>query len=397
MSAESALMGNYQRLPVRFVRGKGAWLWDDRDQAYLDAVAGIAVCGLGHAHPELAATLAEQAGRVVHTSNLYQVELQEQLAQALCSRTGMDNAFFANSGAEANEAAIKLARLHGRQKHIREPAIIVMEGSFHGRTLATLSATGNRRIQAGFEPLVQGFVRAPYNRLEALHTIARNNPNIVACMLEPVLGEGGVQVPDPDYLPKLRKLCDEQDWLMILDEVQTGNGRTGKLFAFQHHDFQPDVLTTAKGLGNGFPVSACLARGKSGQFFGPGSHATTFGGNPLACATALKVLEILEREKLSERAGQLGAQLLERLHEALQAVPQVVEIRGQGLMIGIELDHPCSELAQLALQQGLLINVTAQRVIRLLPPLIFTDQEAELLVNRLETLVKSHCQRLDAA
>jgi acetylornithine aminotransferase len=385
---DKPLMTNYQRLPVAFVRGEGAWLWDDQGRQYLDAISGVAVCGLGHAHPAIAQALSEQASRLVHTSNLYRIPLQEQLAARLTSLSGMDNAFFCNSGAEANEAAIKLARLAGHRKHIEDPAIVVMEGSFHGRTLATLSATGNRKVQAGFEPLVQGFVRVPFNDLEALRIVARNRPEIAAVLLEPVQGEGGVVVPETGYLAGVRALCDAHGWLMMLDEVQTGLCRTGRWFACQHEAVLPDVMTLAKALGNGVPIGACLARGAAAELFQPGNHASTFGGNPLACRAALAVVDTLERDNLADRAAQLGQTMMEGLRAALGDVPGVRAIRGQGLIMGIELDRPCGELVQRALSERLLINVTAERVVRLLPPLILSDEEAVQIVNQVSRLIK---------
>lgn len=386
------LMSTYARQPVAFDHGEGAWLWDVHGKKYLDAISGIAVCGLGHAHPAVAQALCEQAGKLLHTSNLYRIALQEELAQALVRLSGMTNVFFCNSGAEANEAAIKLARLYGHQRGVSVPTIVVAENSFHGRTLATLTATGNRRVQAGFEPLVQGFVRVAYNDLEALQTVARNSPNIVAVLLEPVQGESGVRVPDANYLAEVRAMCDEHGWLMMLDEVQTGIGRTGTWFAFQQHGIMPDVMTLAKGLGNGVPIGACLARGAAAEVFKPGNHGSTFGGNPLACSAALAVLRTVERENLAERAAQLGARMLEGFKTALGEAAGVADIRGKGLMIGIELDRPCAELVKSALEEGILINVTADKVVRLLPPLILTDGEADQIVNTVSRLVLGFLQ-----
>ena len=383
------LMQNYAPLPVTFVKGEGVWLWDSEGKKYLDALSGVAVCGLGHAHPAVAKAISEQAHNLVHTSNWYHIAKQEVLAERLTRLAGMDRVFFSNSGAEANEAAIKLARLHGHDKGIQNPAIVVMEGSFHGRTLATLSATGNRKVQAGFEPLVQGFVRAPYNDLEAVATIARNNNDVAAVMVEPITGEGGIAIPDEDYLEGLRQICDEHGWLLILDEIQTGMGRTGKLFAFQHSQIQPDIMTLAKGLGNGAPIGACLARGKAAELFKPGHHGSTYGGNPLVCSAALAVLDTLENEQLTERAAQLGTQMFDNLKAALADQQGVVEIRGCGLMLAIELDRPCTELMQQALDIGLLINVTAGQVVRLLPPLILSDAEAEQVVDSVSQLIKN--------
>jgi acetylornithine aminotransferase len=382
-----ALMSTYNRLPVRFERGEGVWLWDDACRRYLDALSGIAVCGLGHAHPAVRDALCEQAGRLVHTSNVYRIAEQERLGEILAEAAGMERVFFANSGAEANEAAIKLARLHAHKRGVENPAILVMEGSFHGRTLATLTASGNRKVQAGFEPLVQGFVRVPYDDLDAIETAAANRRNIVAILVEPIQGEGGVNIPADDYLPALRAICDREGWLLICDEIQTGMGRTGRLFGFQHSGVVPDVMTLAKGLANGVPIGACLARGPAAEAFGPGSHGSTFGGNPLACRAARTVLDILEAEGLVARAGERGAALLRAFQERLSDSPGVTEIRGRGLMIGIELDRPCGELVGRALAAGLLINVTAERVIRLLPPLILDEAEADQLVDTLSGLV----------
>jgi acetylornithine aminotransferase len=382
-----ALMSTYNRLPVRFERGEGVWLWDDAGRRYLDALSGIAVCGLGHAHPAVRDALCEQAGRLVHTSNVYRIAEQERLGEILADAAGMDRVFFANSGAEANEAAIKLARLHAHKRGVENPAILVMEGSFHGRTLATLTASGNRKVQAGFEPLVQGFVRVPYDDLDAIEIAAANRRNIVAILVEPIQGEGGVNIPADDYLPALRAICDREGWLLICDEIQTGMGRTGRLFGFQHSGVVPDVMTLAKGLANGVPIGACLARGPAAEAFGPGSHGSTFGGNPLACRAARAVLDILEAEGLVARAGERGAALLRAFQERLSDSPGVIEIRGRGLMIGIELDRPCGELVGRALAAGLLINVTAERVIRLLPPLILDEAEADQLVDTLSGLV----------
>jgi len=383
------LMQNYAPLPVTFVKGEGAWLWDNNGNKYLDALSGVAVCGLGHAHPAITKAICEQANTLVHTSNWYHIAHQEILAARLTNVAGMDRVFFSNSGAEANEAAIKLARLYGHSKNIQNPAIIVMEGSFHGRTLATLSATGNRKVQAGFEPLVQGFVRAPYNDLDAVANIARNNNDVVAVMVEPITGEGGIVIPDEDYLEGLRQICDANDWLLMLDEIQTGMGRTGKLFAFQHSNVQPDIMTLAKGLGNGVPIGACLAKGKAAELFRPGNHGSTYGGNPLVCAAALAVLDTLESEQLIERATQLGTQMFDELKAALADQSGVVEIRGCGLMLAIELDRPCAELMQQALDAGLLINVTAGQVVRLLPPLILSDAEASQIVDGVSQLIKN--------
>ncbi|AKH20549.1 aspartate aminotransferase family protein [Sedimenticola thiotaurini] len=384
----NALMATYKRLPVSFERGDGVWLWDTEGKRYLDALSGIAVCGLGHAHPAIQKAICDQASKLLHTSNLYQIPLQEQLGEKLIGLANMQQVFFANSGAEANEAAIKIARFHGNQKGVQNPTIVVMERSFHGRTLATLTATGNRKVQAGFEPLVQGFIRIPYDDIESLKNVAENSPNVVAVLVEPVQGEGGINIPAEDYLTQIRQLCDENGWLMMLDEIQTGIGRSGKFFSHQHQGIVPDVMTLAKALGNGMPIGACLVSGKAANLLGPGNHGTTFGGNPLACRVALTVLETVEQADLTTRAEVLGAKLLADFADALIDVTGVEEIRGQGLLIGIELEHPCGELVLRALEQGLLINVTADKVIRLLPPLIMSDKEAEQLVQTLSTLIR---------
>ncbi len=377
------LMATYRRLPVRFVRGEGVWLWDQENRRYLDALSGIGVCGLGHAHPAIAEALCDQANTLVHISNLYEIPQQRALGQALTEVAGMDRVFFSNSGAEANETAIKIARRYGHARGVEQPAILVMENSFHGRTLATLSATGNRQVRAGFEPLVPGFVRVPFDDLDALDRAAANRPGIVAVLVEPIQGEGGVQIPAPDYLAELRSRCDTYGWLLMLDEIQTGMGRTGRLFAHERAGIRPDVMTLAKGLGNGVPIGACLARGPAAEVLGPGTHGSTFGGNPLVCRVALRVLEYLQQDSLWERADVLGARLLDQFQETLGHLPGVREIRGQGLMIGIELDRPAGALVEQALAQGLLINVTAAQVVRLLPPLILQEAEADLLVTRL--------------
>ncbi|WP_428607975.1 aspartate aminotransferase family protein [Sedimenticola sp.] len=391
----NALMATYKRLPVSFDRGDGVWLWDTQGKRYLDALSGIAVCGLGHAHPAIQKAICDQAGTLLHTSNLYQIPLQEQLGEKLVALAGMQQAFFANSGAEANEAAIKIARFYGNQKGIQNPAIVVMEKSFHGRTLATLTATGNRKVQAGFEPLVQGFVRIPFGDIESLKHVAENSPNVVAVLVEPVQGEGGINIPADDYLTQVRQICHEHDWLMMLDEIQTGIGRSGKFFSHQHQEIVPDVMTLAKALGNGMPIGACLVSGRAVDLLGPGNHGTTFGGNPLACRVGLTVLETVEKFNLVARAEVLGAKLLADFADALADVAGVEEIRGQGLLIGIELDRPCGELVGTALEQGLLINVTADSVIRLLPPLIMSDKEANQLVEILSGLIRDFLSEQD--
>lgn len=383
------LMQTYQRLPLAFVRGSGAWLWDEQGEKYLDALGGIAVAALGHAHEGLADALADQARTLIHTSNLYRIPLQEELGRKLCGLSGMSHAFFCNSGAEANEAAIKIARRYGNGKKVSTPCILVMEGSFHGRTMATLTATGNRKAHAGFEPLVTGFKRVPYNDIDAVSYVAESDPDIVAVLVEPIQGEGGVSIPARGYLSALRELCDRNDWLLMVDEIQTGMGRTGKWFAFQHEDVRPDVVTVAKSLGNGIPIGACLGAGAAAELLTAGSHGTTFGGNPFACRAALTVIDEIERKGLISRADELGFRLLKDLSDRLASDKRIRSIRGQGLMMALEFDRPCGELVSLCLDQGLLINVTAGNVTRLLPPLILSDEEAELMVERLVAAVRT--------
>ena len=383
----SHVMNTYARLPVAFTHGQGVWLWDAQGKRYLDGLGGIAVNTLGHAHPKLAQTLATQAGKLIHTSNIYQITEQENLADKLAAMSGMDKVFFCNSGCEANEAAIKIARLYAKGKGVENPAIVVMEKAFHGRTLATLSATGSRKVHAGFEPLVSGFVRVPYDDLEAVRHVAQNNRNVVAILVEPIQGEGGINLAHFDYLRGLRELCDQYQWLLMLDEIQCGLGRTGKWFYYQHAGFLPDVVTLAKGLAGGVPIGACLARGAAADAFKPGNHGSTFGGNPFACAAALTTLEVIEQEKLLDNAVKVGDAMRAGFSAALADAKGVVAIRGMGLMLGIELDRPCAELTQRALDAGLLINVTADKVIRLLPPLILSMDEAQQLVDRLSALI----------
>lgn len=381
------VMNTYGRMPVNFVSGQGSYLEDSDGKRYLDGLTGIAVCGLGHAHPHVAQAIANQANTLVHTSNLYEIPLQTALAARLCEKTGMDNVFFANSGAEANEAAIKLARMKGNNKGIKSPCIVVVDGSFHGRTMATLTATGNRKVHAGFEPLLSGFVRAPFDDIEAIEKIARNNPNVVGLFVEPILGEGGIHIPQKGYLTALRKICDQYDWLMMVDEVQTGNARTGKYFAFQHEGIMPDVLTTAKGLGNGMPIGACLARGAAASLFVPGNHGSTFGGNPLACAAAHAVIDVIEQENLEERAIALGEHIQDAFRKALDGNNNVKEIRGAGLMLAVELNEDAPDLVHRALADGVLINVTQGNIVRLLPPLTMTNAEADELVAKVAGLI----------
>ncbi|WP_151703723.1 aspartate aminotransferase family protein [Nitrincola alkalilacustris] len=387
--ATQPLMNTYNRLSVAFDHGKGVWIYDTDGHKYLDALSGIAVTGLGHAHPAVTQAICDQAGKLIHCSNIYTIPLQQKLAEKLTNISGMDNVFFCNSGAEANEAAIKLARKHGHAKGIDKPAIIVMENSFHGRTLATLSATGNRAIQAGFEPLVSGFVRAPFNDLDAIEQIARHNNDVAAILVEPIQGEGGIHMAAPGYLEALRKICDDKGWLLMLDEVQTGNGRTGQYFAYQHTSIMPDVVTTAKGLGNGMPIGACLAKGAAASLFGPGNHGSTYGGNPLACAAALAVIDTIEKDSLLTHAASLGQYILDGFHIELANTPYVREIRGKGLMIGIELTEAGTELAVLAKVKGVLLNITGGgKVIRLLPPLIMTQAEADLMIHTISQLIR---------
>lgn len=383
----TTLMSTYGTRTLTLTKGAGSRVWDDQGNSYLDGISGIAVCSLGYAHPAVTKAIAEQAATLLHVSNLYNIPQQQRLGDLLTQVSGLDKVFFSNSGAEANEAAIKIARKYANDKGIKNPAIIVMANSFHGRTLATLSATGNTKVQIGFEPLVEGFIRVPYNDVDAVKAAIREHNNVVAILVEPVQGEGGVRVPASNYLNELRSLCDEHQLLLMLDEIQTGNGRTGAYFAYQHNGILPDVVTTAKGLGNGVPIGACLARGKIGEVLQPGNHGTTFGGNPLACSAGIAVVETLLADKLVERAKVLGDKLLAAFRAALTNHPKVVDIRGKGLMIGIELNAPCPELVQKGRDLGVLINVTAANTIRLLPTFILTDAEADELVSKVVQLV----------
>ncbi|HAU1182826.1 TPA: aspartate aminotransferase family protein [Legionella pneumophila] len=378
-----SLITSYSPMPVTFTHGEGVWLYDEQGKKYLDGLSGIAVCGLGHAHPDVTRTIQEQAARLIHTSNVFHIKEQELLAAKITSMARMEQVFFANSGAEANEAAIKLTRLFGHKKGIETPSIIVMEKAFHGRTMATLTASGSRKVQAGFEPLVPGFIRAPFNDLDAIHTIAANREDVVAVMVEPIQGEGGIYPAEEGYLRALANLCEQNDWMLILDEIQTGNGRTGKLYSCMHYDIQPDILTTAKGLGNGMPIGACLMSKRAKDLFKPGNHGSTFGGNPLACATALTVLEVIERDKLCERVTKNSALLMDKLISNLGEHPHVKAIRGKGYMIGIELDRPANDMRVLGLENQVLFNITAETVVRLLPPLIISEDEIDELVNRI--------------
>ncbi len=383
------LMNTYHRQPVTFTRGEGVWLWDIAGEKYLDALAGVAVNGLGHAHPKLVKAISEQAARLIHTSNIYHIAEQAALADKLCEISGMDKVFFCNSGCEANEAAIKLARLYGHHKGIQAPEIIVMDKSFHGRTMATLSATGSRKVQAGFEPLVSGFVRVPYDDIEAVKQVASRNSSVVAILVEPVQGEGGINIPSGVYLEALREICDAHGWLLMLDEVQTGIGRTGTWFAFQHTAVMPDVMSLAKGLGSGVPIGACVAKGKAAEVFTYGKHGSTFGGNPLACAAGLATLKAIEEEGLCENSTKIGDFIRASFEAEFKNTKGIIAIRNAGLMIGIELDRPCGDLVNSALKAKLLINVTADNVVRLLPPLVMSEGEAKELVSRLSLLIKT--------
>lgn len=390
------LMPTYARQPLKFIRGEGIWLYDTNDDAYIDAVSGIGVCGLGHSHPAVTRALTEQAQTLIHTSNLYQIDHQERLAEALCRISGMDKVFFANSGAEANEAAIKLARLYGNNQGVETPTVIVLDKAFHGRTLATLSATGNTAVQKGFAPLVEGFVRVPWNDAEAVRQAAQDNPNVVAVLLEPIQGEGGVHVPADSYLQELRKICDEHELLLMLDEVQTGNGRTGDYFACMGAGVVPDVITTAKGLGNGFPIAACLVAGRAKDLFGPGNHGSTYGGNPLGCAVGLAVVNTLENDVLPT-LKEKGDYLRDALRNALSHFPFYKEVRGKGFMVGIELSEACGDMVNLGREQGILINVTGGNVVRLLPPFIMTKEEIDTLVKRIALAMDAFAKQLEEA
>jgi len=381
-------MNTYARQPVAFVRGQGVWLWDEAGKKYLDALAGIAVNTLGHNHPRLVRALTEQIGRIIHTSNLFRVPQQEAAADRVAEITGLDEVFFCNSGLEANEAAIKVARKYGHDRGVKEPAIIVMEKAFHGRSLATLSAGGSRKVQAGFEPLVQGFVRVPLNDLEAVRQVAAHNKNVTAVFIEPIQGEGGINVSRLEYLRELKKICDANEWLFMSDEVQCGLGRTGKWFVYQHAGFLPDVVPLAKGLAGGVPVGACVVGGRARGVFKPGNHGSTFGGNPLAMTGVVTTIDTVKEESLLDNAGRVGESMLNNFRNALRDVAGVAEIRGMGLMIGIELDRPCGELAKAALDAGIVINVTADNVVRILPALIMNEAEGREVVERVAPLIK---------
>jgi acetylornithine/N-succinyldiaminopimelate aminotransferase len=390
-------MNTYKRLPVAFERGEGSWLWDTEGKRYLDGLAGIAVCGLGHSHPKLVRALCEQAGKLIHTSNLYGIKRQEELADRLAAISGMDEVFFCNSGCEANEAALKIARLFGHNKGVELPAIIVLDKSFHGRTIATLSATGSRKVQAGFEPLVPGFVRVPFDDLPAIRKVAANNRNVVAVLVELIQGEGGINVCHDDYLHGLRQICDDNDWLLMLDEVQSGMGRTGKWFAYQLSGVKPDVFTLAKGLASGVPIGACLTAGRATGTFKPGNHGSTFGGNPLATATALATLAIIEEEGLMANAVAMGDLIRSEMSRELAGAQGVREIRGRGLLVGIELEYTCDEIVKRSLEAGLLVNVTNDNVVRLLPPLTISADEVKQLVAILAPIIKDFLARARSA
>lgn len=380
-------MPTYRRLPITFERGEGVWLWDQNNKRYLDALAGIAVCNLGHAHPEIHQVICQQSKKLLHTSNLYRIAAQEKLANQLISKSKMDSAFFCNSGAEANETAIKIARLYGRQKGISKPCIVVMQNGFHGRTLATLSASSNKAMQDGYAPLLEGFVCVPFNDIDALTNAIQQNSNIVAVFVEPIQGEGGINIPAPDYLQQIRQLCDMHNLLMMLDEIQTGIGRTGKFLAYQYSNIIPDVCTLAKALGNGIPIGACLAHGTAATLLTVGKHGSTFGGNPLACSVALAVLDILDKEKILDHVKFKGKLMTSQFITKLQYNPCVCDIRNQGLMLGISLTKPCAKLVEMAQKNGLLINVVADKTIRLLPPLIINTAQIKLLTESLSKLI----------
>lgn len=388
------LMNNYGKRTLSLVKGEGRYVWDSEGRRYLDALTGIAVCGLGHSHPAVTRAIAEQAATLSHVSNYFRIPQQESLAEKLCSVSGMEKVFFSNSGAEANEAAIKLTRLYAREKGIAKPTVIVMEHCFHGRTLATLSATWGAKVRQGFEPLVERFVHVPYNDIEA---VARHSgdDSVVAVMMEPVQGEAGINIPADDYLQKLRTVCDQNGWLLVLDEIQTGNGRSGAYFASSLAGVQADIMTTAKGLGNGVPIGACMARGIAADLFGPGSHGSTYGGNPLVCAAANKVFDVIQEEQLTARASQLGEKLKTGFESALANCEAVKEVRNLGLLIAIEMKRDCAELYAMATEAGLLVNVTGGNRIRLLPALNMTDAETEELLDRLCSLIHSWANSAD--
>lgn len=387
--ASPHVMNTYGRLPIALSHGQGCRVWDVNGKEYLDGLGGIAVNTLGHAHPKLVAALQEQVGQMIHCSNYYHVPLQETLAQLLVERSGMTNVFFCSTGLEANEAALKLARKFGHDKGIEKPEVVVYEKAFHGRSIATLSATGNPKVQAGFGPLVEGFIRVPLNDIEAIKAATANNPNVVAVFFEAIQGEGGIHPMDATYMQELRTLCDERDWLMMIDEVQCGMGRTGKWFAHQWAGILPDVMPLAKGLGSGVPVGAVVAGPKAANIFQPGNHGSTFGGNPLSMRAGVETIRIMEEENLLENAAQVGAYLKSALERDLGQLPGVKEVRGKGLMLGIELTRPCGVLLERAANAGLLMSVTADSVIRLVPPLTLTQAEADEILAKLVPLVQA--------
>jgi len=395
MPAASHLMNTYGRLPFALSHGRGCRVWDTSGREYLDALAGIAVNTLGHGHPKLVPALQEQVAKLIHCSNYYQMPLQEQLAAALCEVSGLSSAFFCNSGLEANEGALKIARKFGHDRGIERPEIIVYEKAFHGRSLATLSATGSRKVQAGFEPLVQGFVRVPLNDLEAVRQVAANNRNVSAVLIEPIQGEGGINVSRMEYLRGLKQICDEKGWLFISDEVQCGLGRTGKWFVYQHAGFLPDVVALAKGLASGVPVGACVVGGRARGVFKPGNHGSTFGGNPLAMTAVVTTIDTVREEGLLANSARVGEMMMSSLKSQIGSA--VVEVRGMGLMIGVELKEPCGELVKQALDAGLVINVTADNVVRLLPPLVMSEAEGRQVIARLVPLVKAFLDKRAAA
>lgn len=387
----SPLFDTYVRMPIELVRGEGVWLIDNQGQRYLDALSGIAVCSLGHAHPEIADAIADQARTLIHTANIVHLPLQTQLAHELRRISGMDRSFIANSGLEAIECAIKLARRQGHARGLAQPKIIVAEHSFHGRSLAALSASGSPAIQAGFGPLVEGFVRVPYGDAEAVARVMAEHDDVVAVLVESIQGEGGVRIPTADYLPRLRQLCTDHQALLMIDEIQAGVGRTGRWFGYQHHaGLQPDVVTVAKALGNGMPIGACLATEAVAALMPPGSHGTTFGGNPLACRVALTVIELMERDNILANAAAMGQRLLDGLRHTLSDHANVVEVRGRGLMVGIELTEPAPELKEAAMRRGVIINVTRGHIIRLLPPLIAEADHIDQIVRVVTAVVDEH-------
>jgi len=389
----ASLMAAYGRLPVTMSRGDGARVWDDTGREYLDALSGIAVTALGHADPVISEAIADQAQSLMHVSNLFNIPQQEALGEQLCRIADMDKAFFCNSGAEANEACIKIARLHGHAQKIGTPTIIVTDTAFHGRTMATIAATGNAKIKAGFGPMMQGFHVVPFDDADAVEEVASLRQDIVAVMIEPIQGEGGINIPKAGYLKRLRQICNDNNWLLICDEIQSGMGRTGKWFAHQHESIKPDVISIAKALGNGMPIGACLARGPTSELIQPGTHGTTFGGNPIACRVGLTVVQEIEKRGLVQRAGELGERMCNGFNNALHNQPGIVHIRGRGMMMGIQLDVPCAELVGKALSAGILLNVTAGNVVRLLPPYILSDEQADDLVRRVSDLITEFLQQ----